>query len=55
MMQHAIDEYHAQGVDDILIYPIGRKVAEKVAKMGLKSAEISRSWQRNPIPLVARR
>ena len=32
MMQHAIDEYHAQGVDDILIYPIGRKVAEKVAK-----------------------
>lgn len=38
MMQHAIDEYNAQGVDDILIYPIGRKVAEKVAKMGLKSA-----------------
>ena len=38
MMQHAIDEYHAQGVDDILIYPIGRKVAEKVTKMGLKSA-----------------
>ena len=30
----------AKGVtkDNIIIYPIGRKVAEKVAKMGLKSA-----------------
>ncbi len=37
MMQQAIDDYHAQGVDDILIYPIGRKVAEKARKLGLKT------------------
>lgn len=39
MMQHAIDDYHAQGIDDILVYPIGRKVAEKARKMGLRCAE----------------
>lgn len=38
MMQHAVDEYKSLGMDNILIYPIGRKVAEKVAKLGLKSA-----------------
>ena len=38
MMQHAIDEYKAQGVDDIVVYPIGRKVAEKIQKLGIKSA-----------------
>lgn len=37
-MQHVIDEYKSIGMDNILIYPIGRKVAEKVAKLGLKSA-----------------
>lgn len=38
MMQHAIDEYKHLGMDNILVYPVGRKVAEKVAKLGLKSA-----------------
>ena len=37
-MQHAIDGYHAQGINNITIYPIGRKVAEKVKSLGLKSA-----------------
>jgi len=38
MMQQAISEYEQLGKDNILIYPIGRKVAEKVAKLGLVSA-----------------
>ena len=40
MLQNTVNEYMAQGVskDNIIVYPIGRKVAEKVAKMGLKSA-----------------
>ncbi len=38
MLQKAVDEYKAQGIDDILIYPIGRKVADYVKKQGLKSA-----------------
>lgn len=39
-MIHAIDEYRKQGLtnDDIIIYPIGRKVEEKVRKLGLRSA-----------------
>ena len=35
-MMHAVDEYKAQGIDDITVYPIGRKVAEKAQKLGLK-------------------
>lgn len=40
-MLHAIEEYRKQGLtnDDIIIYPIGRKVEEKVRKLGLRSAE----------------
>lgn len=38
LMQQAVDEYSHLGADNIIIYPIGRKVAEKVAKLGLKSA-----------------
>ena len=36
LMQHTIDEYHAQGLtkDDIVIYPVGRKVAETANKRG---------------------
>ena len=37
-MQKAIDQYQELGKDNIVIYPIGRKVAEKVNKLGLKSA-----------------
>ncbi|MCD8291766.1 MAG: F0F1 ATP synthase subunit gamma [Prevotella sp.] len=37
MMQQAVNEYSHLGKDNIIIYPIGRKVAEKVAKLGLKS------------------
>ena len=38
MMQQAIDGYKAQGISNITIYPIGRKVAEKVVKLGYKPA-----------------
>ena len=38
MMLQAVEEYKAQGIDDITVYPIGRKVAEKVQKLGLKAA-----------------
>lgn len=38
MMQQTIDEYAHLGKENIVIYPIGRKVAEKVQKLGLKSA-----------------
>ena len=31
LMQQAVDEYSDLGKDNIVIYPIGRKVAEKVA------------------------
>lgn len=39
-MLHAIEEYRKQGLtnDDIIIYPIGRKVEEKVRKLDLRSA-----------------
>lgn len=39
-MLHAIEEYRKQGLtnDDIIIYPIGKKVEEKVRKLGLRSA-----------------
>lgn len=36
MMILAVDEYKAHGIDDITVYPIGRKVAEKAQKLGLK-------------------
>ena len=39
-MIEVMNEYKAQGLtdDDFLIYPVGRKVEEKVTKMGLKKA-----------------
>ena len=37
LMQKTIDEYQGQGVE-VIVYPIGRKVAEKVQKLGVKSA-----------------
>lgn len=47
-MLHAVDEYKAQGVDDIIIYPIGRKVAEKAQKLGLKTAGDFQSLAEKP-------
>ena len=38
LMQQALAEYNHLGPDNIIIYPIGRKVAEKVTKLGLNSA-----------------
>lgn len=38
MMLQAIEEYKANGINDFVIYPIGRKVAEKVQKLHLPSA-----------------
>ena len=34
-MLQIVDDYQKQGVSDIVVYPVGRKVAEKVAKLGL--------------------
>ncbi|MGN1375706.1 MAG: F0F1 ATP synthase subunit gamma [Prevotella sp.] len=38
LMQHTVDEYRDKGIEDIMIYPIGRKVAEKAKKLGYKTA-----------------
>ncbi len=38
MMQHMVEEYKAQGVTDITIYPIGRKGGDKAKKLGYKIA-----------------
>ncbi len=38
LLQHVIDEYTELGKENIIIYPIGRKVAEKAVKMGLNVA-----------------
>ncbi|MBR5687569.1 MAG: F0F1 ATP synthase subunit gamma [Prevotella sp.] len=38
MMIQAVEEYKHLGKENILIYPVGRKVAEKVTKLGLRSA-----------------
>lgn len=38
LLQRILDEYSELGKDDIVVYPIGRKVAEKAAKMGLHVA-----------------
>ena len=37
LMQQTVDSYSHLGPENILIYPIGRKVAEKVSKLGLTS------------------
>ncbi len=38
LLQNVVDEYSALGRDNIVVYPIGRKAAEKAAKLGLKVA-----------------
>lgn len=35
MLQHVVDEYSELDKDNVVVYPIGRKVAEKAVKMGL--------------------
>jgi len=37
LMQQIFDEYQHLGKDNIVVYPIGRKVAEKVQKLGYKA------------------
>lgn len=40
LLQHIVDEYSEKlGKDNIVVYPIGRKVAEKAAKWGFMSQE----------------
>ena len=36
MMQQTVDEYRAKGINDVVVYPVVRKVAEKVTKLGLE-------------------
>lgn len=38
MLHAAVEEYSALGKESILVYPVGRKIAEQVQKMGLESA-----------------
>lgn len=38
LMEQVIQEYQKQGVSEFVVYPIGRKVAEKVAKLQIPSA-----------------
>ena len=38
MMEHVVAEYAAQDITDVVIYPVGRKVAERVQKSGWQSA-----------------
>ena len=38
LMEQVIHEYQKQGVSEFVVYPIGRKVAEKVAKLQILSA-----------------
>ena len=38
MMEQTIQEYKAGGATEVLVYPVGRKVAEKVTKLGLPVA-----------------
>ena len=38
MLHAAVEEYSALSKENILVYPVGRKIAEQVQKMGLKSA-----------------
>ena len=37
LMQQAVKEYESLGKENVVVYPIGRKVAEKVGKLGLPS------------------
>lgn len=38
MLHAAVEEYSALGKENILVYPVGRKIAEQVQKMRLESA-----------------
>jgi F-type H+-transporting ATPase subunit gamma len=38
MLKNVVAEYREQGINDFLIYPIGRKIAEQVNKLGLPIA-----------------
>ena len=38
MMEQIVAEYAEQGITDVVIYPVGRKVAERVQKRGWQSA-----------------
>lgn len=49
-MFEVIDEYKSQGVENFIIYPVGRKVAEKVRKSGLKAAGNFESLADKPNP-----
>lgn len=37
MLQQTVDKYSYLGKENIVVYPVGRKVAEKVTKLGLNS------------------
>lgn len=38
MLHAAVEEYSTLGKENILVYPVGRKISEQVQKMGLESA-----------------
>ena len=51
MMEQTIGEYKAQGISDIVVYPVGRKVAEKVTKLGLPAGGDFMELADKPNPL----
>lgn len=48
LLQHVVDEYAELGKENIVVYPIGRKVAEKAVKMGLNVAGDFTALAENP-------
>ena len=54
LMEQTVAEYKAQGASDILVYPVGRKVAEKVTKLGLPVAGNFTELADKPTPKVVR-
>lgn len=55
MMLNAVNDYKNLGPDGVLIYPIGRKVAEKAAKLGLPIAGDFAGLADNPGAMECRR
>ena len=51
MMEQTIQEYKAGGATEILVYPVGRKVAEKVTKLGLPAGGDFKELADKPNPL----
>ncbi len=50
LMLQAVEEYRSMPVEEIIVYPVGRKIAEQVTKAGLKSGGDFTELADNPNP-----